>query len=161
MSKHFAEAEQVFNQAIALDPHSAIAHNDLASILRDLKNLPEAETAARVSYGIEPMFDNVLNRMAICKEVGDLAAVAAWEPEARKLAHDAEDYNVACLESILGNVDAALVKLKQAVAETGVYAAWAREDPDLAWLRADPRFWEIVGGEPPAVVEAAEEKTIA
>jgi len=42
-------------------------------------------------------------------------------------------------------VDEAFTLLKIALDKGQVTKDWARKDPDLENLRADPRFWELVG----------------
>lgn len=54
-------------------------------------------------------------------------------------------YNVACMESLLGNDEAALTALAESVAKWERYKEQAREDDDFASLREDPRFVELVG----------------
>jgi quercetin dioxygenase-like cupin family protein len=49
-------------------------------------------------------------------------------------------YNLACLEAIEGDRDAALGALKRAIAIRPEVAAWARDDEDFASLRDDPEF---------------------
>jgi hypothetical protein len=58
-------------------------------------------------------------------------------------------YNLACAEARLGNTDAAFEYLREAVAERDSLLALARNDEDLASLRGDARFEEIVGATPP------------
>jgi tetratricopeptide (TPR) repeat protein len=53
-------------------------------------------------------------------------------------------YNLACAEAQLGEVDAALEHLRAALAERPSLGGYAPEDADLAPLRADPRFDEIL-----------------
>lgn len=55
-------------------------------------------------------------------------------------------YNLACAEAQLGETDAALEHLRAAVRERASFAADALEDDDLAPIRGDRRFAEIVGG---------------
>jgi tetratricopeptide (TPR) repeat protein len=54
-------------------------------------------------------------------------------------------YNLACAEAQLGETDAALEHLRGALAERPDWAESARTDSDLAPIRDDPRFAEIVG----------------
>jgi tetratricopeptide (TPR) repeat protein len=49
-------------------------------------------------------------------------------------------YNLACAEARLGEKDAALDHLAQAVALEDRFAEYARDDEDLAAIRDDPRF---------------------
>jgi hypothetical protein len=52
-------------------------------------------------------------------------------------------YNLACLEAIQGNPDAALIHLRRSIELRPAAAEWAREDPDLASLRDRPEFEEL------------------
>ncbi len=73
---------------------------------------------------------------------------AAWQQfaaQARALIPPDDWYNLACLESICGDVDAAIEHLRRAAARDGFDREWARRDPDLEWIRGDERFEEIVG----------------
>ncbi len=62
-------------------------------------------------------------------------------------------YNVACARALLGERDEALQWLERELRENHApggslerQKAWARKDPDLASLRDDPRFRELVDG---------------
>ncbi len=55
-------------------------------------------------------------------------------------------YNLACLEAIEGHRDAALEALRAALELRPEAAGWAREDDDLADLRADPEFRALLDG---------------
>lgn len=55
-------------------------------------------------------------------------------------------YNTACFESRAGRIDAALAHLRRAVELSPSLAGLARGDDDLAALREQPGFAEIVGG---------------
>lgn len=54
-------------------------------------------------------------------------------------------YNVACMEALLGNNDAALTALAESVAQWELYKDQARKDDDFVSLREDPRFLELIG----------------
>jgi hypothetical protein len=54
-------------------------------------------------------------------------------------------YNLACAESLLGETDQALEHLRESLAGRPDFAQQAQGDDDLAALRDDPRFAEIVG----------------
>lgn len=55
-------------------------------------------------------------------------------------------YNTACFEARAGRTDAALAHLRRAVELSSPLAELAREDDDLAALREEAVFTEIVGG---------------
>ena len=73
------------------------------------------------------------------------------EKAARELFEKAKEdyYNRACLESLSGNIDEGLTLFKIAMEKVQESKMWAKEDPDLENLRADTRFWEIIGEEMP------------
>jgi uncharacterized Zn-binding protein involved in type VI secretion len=52
-------------------------------------------------------------------------------------------YNLACLEAVSGNRDAAIEALRKAIAGRPEAAAWARDDEDLTPLRGDQEFEEL------------------
>ena len=61
-------------------------------------------------------------------------------------------YNLACTHALLGDVELALDYLAREFRGIGRSPGavsrqreWARTDPDLAALRGDPRFEELVG----------------
>ncbi len=54
-------------------------------------------------------------------------------------------YNVACMEALLGNHEAALTALAEAVAKWEPFKEMARADDDFASLREDLEFVELVG----------------
>jgi hypothetical protein len=53
-------------------------------------------------------------------------------------------YNVACMESLLGNDEAALTALAESVGQWEQYKEQARNDDDFVSLREDPRFVELI-----------------
>lgn len=63
----------------------------------------------------------------------------AWEP-----AEPAHRYNLACVEAVAGQRDAAFAALDEAVARGFKDTEVLGTDPDLASLRADPRFADVV-----------------
>jgi thioredoxin-like negative regulator of GroEL len=56
------------------------------------------------------------------------------------------EYNAACFEAVAGDADAAFAHLRTALERNrdGV-ARYARDDTDLASLRDDPRWAELLG----------------
>ena len=55
-------------------------------------------------------------------------------------------YELACLEAVTGNADAAVAALGRAVELEPRIVEWAEADEDFASLREDPRFSELVEG---------------
>jgi hypothetical protein len=54
-------------------------------------------------------------------------------------------FNLACCESRLGRTAAALDHLRQAIAGSGEFRDFAKDDPDLDSIRDEPAFAELVG----------------
>jgi tetratricopeptide (TPR) repeat protein len=80
-------------------------------------------------------------------DAGDLeGAVAELEEGLRAHpGHPALLYHLACLEARSGRADAALEHLETAVQADARFRDHARDDPDLAGVRGDPRFLAIAG----------------
>jgi adenylate cyclase len=53
-------------------------------------------------------------------------------------------YNVACTYSLLGETDEAIELLYRAIEQGYGHRAWLKHDPDLAPLRDDPRFQQML-----------------
>ena len=143
-----SEAEAVYRKAIELEPNNARYVYRLGLLLHeDLNQLEEAESAYRRSITLapnDPFFYGGLLSLLIQGSRRTEALVLAGKM--RPLLNDSENwYGLATLDAILGNVDAAIEHLRKAVGKAGFNSEWARRDPDLAALHADPRFDEIVG----------------
>ena len=55
------------------------------------------------------------------------------------------DSSSACLESVAGNVEAAIEALRIALEHQEQTVEWARDDPDFVFIRDDPRYRALVG----------------
>lgn len=64
-------------------------------------------------------------------------------------------YNLACLESLSGNNEEALVWLEKAVASGYADSEWMLQDEDLSALKDDPKFIELVSGADENTLETA------
>ncbi|MBI5302801.1 MAG: putative DNA binding domain-containing protein [Chloroflexi bacterium] len=89
-------------------------------------------------------FDARLVAASVHREIGNTEAMRKYCDEARELILPNDLYNLARLESILGNTDTAFEYLLRATEQDEFDPAKAQRDPDLAWIRDDPRFAEIV-----------------
>jgi len=81
-----------------------------------------------------------------CSRLGERARAIEWAR--RATAVDGEDagvcYNVACLMALEGERDAAIEHLRCAFRVGFAQREWIEHDPDLASLRDDPRFLELI-----------------
>jgi tetratricopeptide (TPR) repeat protein len=65
--------------------------------------------------------------------------------KAMKNIFDSEnEYNRACLEAICGNADQAIKLLDVALKNKQTYVDWILRDPDLDFIRQDPRFKQLI-----------------
>jgi tetratricopeptide (TPR) repeat protein len=142
------EAETAYRKAIELEPNSARYVYRLALLLHEQLHRPaHAEQAYRQAIALAPDdpfyysgFVTLLVEQSRRSEALTLAA------QMRALLNAAEFwYGLAVLDAILGNADAAIDHLAKAAETNGLDRAWARIDPDLTSIRADPRFEAIVG----------------
>ncbi|HZB43893.1 MAG TPA: tetratricopeptide repeat protein, partial [Pyrinomonadaceae bacterium] len=144
--KRHEEAEAAYRKAIELDPNYAAAHSNLVNLLRLLKRETEALTFAERAQQIEPQSPAYqLSLAAIHKKLGHEIEADQYAAQARALLKPDGWYNLACLESVCGNADAAIENLRRAAQLENFDRDWARKDPDFEWIRDDPRFEEIVG----------------
>jgi tetratricopeptide (TPR) repeat protein len=140
------EAIAAYRRAIELDPEEAVYHNNLGIVYSDLGRSEEAIAAYRRAIELDP--DDATPHVSLAgiyRHLGDKAKCQRHLAEARRLLKPDAHYNLACVESIAGNVDAALDHLSKALEKAPRRREWARRDPDLAFIRDHPRFRELVG----------------
>jgi hypothetical protein len=92
-------------------------------------------------------FNSYVSIVSIKKALGESIDPSLIE-KARQFFSEDDFYNRACLESVCNNFDLAFEHLQRATQKEGFDSAWAWKDPDLQWIRGDPRFVEIVGAKP-------------
>ncbi len=144
--KRYDEAVEAYRKAIELDPDDADAHSNLIVLLRVLNRETEAIGIAESTQDLDfhsPVF--LLTLAALYKKLGNKTVFEQYAAKARGSLEPNDWYNLACLESLLENTDAAIDNLTRASQVTGFSHEWARRDPDFEWIRDDPRFKEIVG----------------
>lgn len=141
----YDEAVAAYQRAIRLDPASADAHNGLGLAFMFLGQADPARTALQRAVELDP--DNASFRISLAtmlQKSGLRAGALEHLARARELLPDDEYYDRACLETLAGNVEAALDYLEQALAEAPEEREWASRDPDLEALRDQPRFEALV-----------------
>jgi len=144
--ERYAEAEEMYRKGLAISPDDTDILNNLTFLLRLGDRAREALPLLDKWAALTPQdFNPPLALACIHRQLGDLALSANHATQARALIPPDDWYNLACLESICGNVEAALEHLRRAAEQDKFNPAHARRDPDLGWIRDDPRFGEIVG----------------
>jgi Flp pilus assembly protein TadD len=142
------EAEAALRQAIELEPNNARYVYRLGLVLQEkLHRFEKAEIAYRRALELAPddpyYYSGLVNLLVQQSRRGEVLTLAETM---RSLLNVGEHwYGLAVLDAILGNVDVALDHLRKAARQENFPREWARIDPDLDSIRADPRFDEIVG----------------
>jgi len=140
------EAIAAYQCAIELDPNDATPHTMLGALYEMEGQLERAQREHQRAVKLEP--DSGMRHASLSsalRKLGREAEAAEHLARARELMANESDYNKACIESITGNADVALEHLARALERAPGNRAWARRDPDLAFIRDDPRFRELVG----------------
>jgi TolB-like protein/Flp pilus assembly protein TadD len=149
-----AEAAKLFEQASAVRTEDYQAPALAGLCYAGLGREPEARTAfergvraAERHIELNPDDPRAYYLGAICWcRLGEVEKGLGWGD--RALALDPEDagvlYNVACLNAVGGRTEHALDQLEQAVENGFGHREWIENDPDLASLRALPRFQALL-----------------
>ena len=151
---NLAMAAGLFRQAAEVDPTDYRSRCLRVQILRGLGRTEEAAREAREAVAVVER-NLKWNPDDVCAyhlgagsliELGEIERAKRWLRRALEL--DPDDsvllYNVACNLAVMGNTNAAIRYLGQAIDNGVVNAAWMRNDKDLANLREDPRFSELL-----------------
>ncbi len=150
--KNFDVAISTLNKAVSLYPDELEAYYHRGLLLQFQREYVEALDDYMQALSLDEedaALHTVLFSVHMKLENNDNAKI--HEEIARKSFEKAKEdyYNRACLESLSGNTDEGITLFKIAMEKVQESKTWAKEDPDLENLRADTRFWEIIGEEMP------------
>ncbi len=137
-----------YQRAIKLDPDSAFPHNGLGNAYDNLGRHEEAIGEYKRAIKLDsksPIAHFSLAR--IYRKRGRDKEHAEQIRIARKFIQDESPYNRACFEAVAGNADRAIELLRQAIADSSGLRDVARRDPDLEFIRDDPRLEALLKGE--------------
>jgi tetratricopeptide (TPR) repeat protein len=152
--RQYELALKEFEQVQHVDPNFLAMHENIAAAQLKLKRLPEAEDhlkkESKLIACLEQMPDDVLPKFAYMIEVGRKAqgeadmARAKTMRERLKQARAVAHYNMACVRSLQGTADLAIVELRQAVGNGFSDVSALKRDPDLSRARSAPEFQEVL-----------------
>ena len=140
-----SEAIAAFEKAISLASQREVYHYHLGLAHGAQKHYDKAIQSLQKVVALNP--DYVLAHCALAgyyRRTGKEAEAREHTVIARPFMESENYYNQACFESICGNTDRAFAFLKNALDKKQVEVELARNDPDLDFIREDPRFGELL-----------------
>ena len=149
-----AKAASWFEKASQVRPEDYQAPMLLASALRGLGRAAESEIACRRGLAaaekhleLYPGDARALYFGANGLSYFDRERALSWAARALQVDPDEPQvlYNVACVYALLGQLDPAIDCLEKSLTKGWGQKQWMASDPDLAPLRAHPRFQALLG----------------
>jgi tetratricopeptide (TPR) repeat protein len=147
-SGSYREAVTSFEQAVSLDPNKALYRYNLGLVYAIQQRYDEAIGAFEKVVEFDP--GNRLAHATLAgyyRRLGQDAEAKKHITIAMSTMKDENEYNRACFEAICGNADQAIELLKVALEQEQTSLDWARRDPDLDFIREDPRYKALVNAE--------------
>lgn len=142
----YREALLAYQQAIENDPSRALYHHHMGLVFACEGRTDEAIEAFQRVIQLDP--DHALAHAALggyYRKKGLEELAQKHVGIAMKSIFDSEnEYNRACLAAICGNTDQALELLRVALRNKQTYVDWILRDPDLDFIRQDPRFKQLI-----------------
>lgn len=142
----YAEAEQGYRAAVAAHPAFGLAHYSLGLSLLGQKRAAEAVIAfehAHRGLSLEFVAPSLAHAYAALGRTDEARALLGGLQEFER-AHYVSPYKVAVLHAALGEREAALSRLEQALRIHDDRLVLLRVDPLLDALRAEPRFAKVL-----------------
>jgi len=148
----YDDAVSAFQQAITLMPHDEGYLYDLGLVYVAQKRYEEAVDAFLKVIELNPGYALAHCALAGCyRRLGRNAGADEHMQIARPMMDLEKEYNRACFEAMCGHVDAAIALLRIALESKQITMAWVTSDPDLEFVREDPRFRALVADYAPAL----------
>jgi adenylate cyclase len=151
----FEKAAALFERAAAIQPEDYLAPISLLAVCRSLGRHGEREKWARLvieraerALALRPENSGPAHRGALAlAHIGERDRAKDWA--ARALATDPDDmvalYNIACMHSVLGEVDEAIDLLEKVLPHSSAeQMSWYQTDSDLDPVRTHPRYQQLL-----------------
>lgn len=137
-----------YKKVLELSPSDDRTYYHLGTLLQILNRIEDAEANYRKAVEFNPENFRAYAALAsISKQLGKEITKENMGKVRKSMPKD-DWYNLACLESVSDNFDLAFEYLEKASKREKFSPSWAWQDPDLQWIRDDPRFTKIVGAKP-------------
>ena len=142
----YEEAIDAFRKAVNLDSTKAFYFHHLGLVYSAVGRYDEAIDAFERVIEVDPNHSLAHATLGgyYRKKGNEELANEHIEKARSLLAKDENEYNRACMEAICGNTDNSLELLELALKNKQAYVNWARKDPDLDFIRSDPRFHALL-----------------
>jgi tetratricopeptide (TPR) repeat protein len=140
-----SQAIEAFEQAIAIAPYKEVYHYHLGIALAYQMQYNQAIQALEKVITINPRY--MLAHCALAgyyRRMGREAEAQEHAQIARPSMEFENEYNQACFESISGDADRAIALLEKALEKKQIQPGMVRSDPDLDFIRKDPRFEDLL-----------------
>jgi len=142
----YEEAINAYRKAVNLDSSKAFYFHHLGLVYAVVGRYDEAIDAFERVIEVDPNHSLAHATLGgYYRKKGNEELAAEHIEKARiLLVNDENEYNRACMEAICGNTDQSLELLELALKNRQTYVNWARKDPDLDFIRSDPRFQALL-----------------
>ena len=142
----FDDAIGAYQKAIELDPQNVLYLHHLGLVYAAVSRYEDAIAAFEKVVEVDPNHSLAHATLGgYYRKNGNQELAADHIDKAKELlAKDENEYNRACMEAICGNTDHSLSLLELALKNKQTYVSWARRDPDLDFIRSDPRFHALL-----------------
>jgi tetratricopeptide (TPR) repeat protein len=138
----YDEAIAAYRKAISIDSSKSVYFYHLGLVYAAERKLEDAIFAFQKVIEIEPNYSLAHATLGgYYRRMGqeELAKVHI-DKALSSIGEDENEYNRACMEAICGNTDRAFELLEIALKNKQTNVEWVRRDPDLDFVRSDPRF---------------------
>jgi hypothetical protein len=142
----YSEAILAYQKATALDPVKSYYWHHLGLVYAAEGRYEDAIAAFQKVIEIDPNYSLAHATLGGYYRKRGMEELAQAHIDKAKslLGVDENEYNRACMEAICGNSDRALELLEIALKNKQTYVNWAKRDPDLDFIRSDPRFHALL-----------------
>ena len=142
----YKDAILAYQQAITTDSSKAVYHHHLGLVYACEGRDEDAIAAFQQVIEIDPEYSLAHATLGgYYRKMGLEDLAQKHIGKAMKNIFDSEnEYNRACLEAICGNADQAIDLLRVALKNKQTYVDWILRDPDLDFIRQDPRFKQLI-----------------